>query len=805
MKKNGGTDKFGGAALALLIAAIALLAAAAFLITPAFLSRFANDGVIAPDKYYFIRLLRVSLALGSVVCLSGIATLRRSNLLGGVRAETGAPAIELFAVSFLILFLELTLIRWVPAYVKIMTYFSNFILLAAFLGMGLGCLAANARWNLLRATPFLLAAVGIISLSVYCVAVLTDSPYIVGGLGGREMVYFGFEVRALDTEHLREAVTVGITGFIFVLITLVFVGPGQKLGVLFEKFDNPVRAYCVNIGASIAGIVCFGLLSFLTVPAWAWFAVTAALLLWLLARDRAGAPLASAAMLVVLFAAVFAGNIPPPGSSFFWSPYYRIHFNYPMITVNQIGHQIIRSTDNDMDFNYHLPHLLERDAAGRRFDNVMIIGAGSGNDVSHALLYGAKHIDAVEIDPVILKIGKKNHPNKPYAHTDRVRIINDDGRSFLKSSQDKYDLVVYAAVDSLTLMSNFSSVRLENYLFTEDAFREVKNRLKPGGVFAVYNFYRENWLAIRLYRMLENVFGEKPVLILLPPKKQIGGEGQVHEYMSVFLVGDTDAIMRKFAASGGEYTILKKHPERQGFNGFTDSAKGSEGFTVFSTRVPPGKEAYAPRDNRPFFYLKQPRVPAHNIWGLLLVAGISVAGVAAAAGVKGIARVSPHFFFLGGAFMLLETQSIVKLALIHGSTWFVNSVVFVCVLAMILGANLIVLKKPMRSSAVVWALLFASLAVNYFVTPASFLGHGFLMETVVSSLLLFVPLFFAGIIFANSFRASKQPELDLGANLLGVIAGGIAEYASLMFGYNILIIIAAAMYAVALLSRPRNT
>ena len=64
---------------------------------------------------------------------------------------------------------------------------------------------------------------------------------------------------------------------------------------------------------------------------------------------------------------------------------------------------------------YSLIHLLQKQSGGQPFDNVMVIGAGSGNDLSHALRYGVKHIDAVEIDPVIQDIGIHYHPNQPYA------------------------------------------------------------------------------------------------------------------------------------------------------------------------------------------------------------------------------------------------------------------------------------------------------------------------------------------------------------------------------------------------------
>ena len=98
-----------------------------------------------------------------------------------------------------------------------------------------------------------------------------------------------------------------------------------------------------------------------------------------------------------------------------WSPYYRIDYRPAerLINVNLIGHQQMQPRDAAFPA-YALPHLLNRDAGGRPFGQVLIIGAGSGNDVSRALAWGAHRVDAVEIDPVIQRIGKRDHPDRPY-------------------------------------------------------------------------------------------------------------------------------------------------------------------------------------------------------------------------------------------------------------------------------------------------------------------------------------------------------------------------------------------------------
>src|ERR1051325_6269196 len=79
--------------------------------------------------------------------------------IGGVRTR-------IFLVSFTLLFFELLCIRWIPAYVRYLSYFTNFILLASFLGMGLGMLAA--RRTRFRFPPFplmLLALTAVVAMN----------------------------------------------------------------------------------------------------------------------------------------------------------------------------------------------------------------------------------------------------------------------------------------------------------------------------------------------------------------------------------------------------------------------------------------------------------------------------------------------------------------------------------------------------------------------------------------------------------------------------------------------------------------
>ena len=113
--------------------------------------------------------------------------------------------------------------------------------------------------------------------------------------------------------------------------------------------------------------------------------------------------------------------------------------------------------------------------------DVLIIGAGSGNDVSAALQRDADRVDAVEIDGTLMEIAEANHPDRPYDDA-RVEVHIDDGRAFLERTDRKWDKILFALPDSLTLVPGQSSVRLESYLFTRE---DLKARLIRGFILGV--------------------------------------------------------------------------------------------------------------------------------------------------------------------------------------------------------------------------------------------------------------------------------------------------------------------------------
>jgi spermidine synthase len=751
---------------------------------------------------------------------------------------------ELFLISLIILFMELAAIRWFPAHVLYLTFFTNVVLLASFLGMSVGCLAASRQRNYLRWTPLLL----VIALTAAHAVEISSGSFMkfvdVGNQASPQQVYFGTEYHSQDLSHYAIPIEV-LCGFFFIVIALAFLGPGQQLGRALKSWPNRVQAYTLNIGGSIVGIALFALCSWLEIPAYWWFflgAVGLSYFYFIAPQSRFpkrllgwGSATAALLLLVVWLAAFTPVHDQYSGqreTQEFWSPYYRIDFKQAdlSLSVNLIYHQQMVSR-NEKFPAYAVPYLLNRDAGKPPFAEVLIIGAGSGNDVSRAVQWNAKHVDAVEIDPAIYRLGRTFHPDHPY-QDERVQIHLDDGRNFLRSSDRKYDLIIYALVDSLVLHSGYSNIRLESFLFTEQAFADVRRHLKPNGTFVIYNYFRQGWVAARLQKSLDEVFGAGNSLVLtLPYRAAIEPEKATFGDFTIFFAGATGELREAFALRPDYWLRNDEPPGPSSPNGFQqqpvpdalpvaeqtaarDPASLPQWHHFGLARVLPLEGGLrTPSDDWPFLYLRKPMIPTLSWRGVLIMGGLGMllillfmprrktrAAHAAERDFLPVSFLSPlnvQFFFLGAGFMLVETKAVVTMALLFGSTWVVNSVVFLAVLLMILLANFWALRvRPVR----LWpyyAGLFVTLALNAVIPLDYFLGMNRSNQVLGSCLLVFAPIMFAGVIFAASFKRTRHPDLAFGVNIAGAMVGGLAEYSSMLLGFQYVALVATLFYALS--------
>jgi len=166
---------------------------------------------------------------------------------GPARGTLLPPGLRLFMLSFLMLFVELALIRWSGALVIYLSYFSNFVLLGSFLGIGVGFLRARSRVNLFPWAPVALALL-IGFVRVFPVQV---------NRAGTQLLFFGY-----GTFHASGPPTWVTLPVVFLAVAAVMAMIGEGVARTFIAF-RPLDAYRLDIGGSLAGIAAFSLLSFL--------------------------------------------------------------------------------------------------------------------------------------------------------------------------------------------------------------------------------------------------------------------------------------------------------------------------------------------------------------------------------------------------------------------------------------------------------------------------------------------------------------------------------------------------------------
>jgi hypothetical protein len=692
--------------------------------------------------------------------------------------------VQLFLTSFLALYAELLCIRWMPAHVRFLSYFTNFILLASFLGLGVGILSARRKLPLGPRTFPLIFLFG---------AILIAATRFELKIGSAGVLYYG--AGESGTAPPENALVLPAA---FLLVSLLFVCIGRPLGILLGEVTPPLRAYAFDIVGSLAGIAAFFALSWFEQPPAVWFVGLLLISLLLIGPTW----LDRLFMIVpLMLAAVIAFNI---GQGYWWSPYYKIGLTPTdngdgwALNVNESGHQAMLPSDEKEPF-YRAPYDLF--GAGQ-FQKVLIIGAGSGSDTAIGLKYGqVGHIDAVEIDPVIARLGAQFHPEQPFSDP-RVSVHVDDGRSFLRKSTDKYDLIIFALPDSLTLTSQFSSLRLESFLFTEQSFQDARAHLTSDGAIVLYNYYREDWLIRKLAGMLQDSFGQPPFV------ESFGGWGRAGVMVNgprlPVLLAQRPDLAQPYTEIRAPSPQLNEDPNAILLPLVGQGVLDHNNVAGDVDPTPPTPAT----DDWPLMYLRDPALPWVYIAGLAMVGVIALGlifGLAPGSARRGF---SPHMFFLGAAFMLLETRSLVTFALLFGSTWLVNSLVFFAILCSVMLAVLVSSKFPVRPSVPLYALLIGALLLVYFLPQEVFLSIGVLpLRYALASLVAFLPIFIANLVFAGSFKGTgSSADVAFASNLIGIMVGGMLEYVSLLTGYQNLLLLVIVFYVLsAVLLRRRET
>lgn len=705
---------------------------------------------------------------------------------------------SLALVSAISLFLELLLIRWITAEIRIFAYFKSLVLVACFLGFGLGCYLTRKPIRLAYTLLPLLAMVFLIELPWDPLRhLVVNLSAFIGWFSDVHVWSRAYFVNNFLWGLASASVALSIIIPLFGLIAITFVPLGQLVGWSLENSSKGILAYSVNILASVVGIWLYTLLCFFSTPPAVWFAVLGAGLLVYFWSDPSArrAVVVSCVAVFILFglgayraqwwgeeswkASLPAEHRLTVGEDrTYWSPYQKLTV-IPLSKDGRVVRYILNTNDNwyqqmidlspaavardpdlfgDTQIPYHQYNLPYRFYP--RPPKVLIAGAGSGNDVASALRNEAGEVVAVEIDPLIYTLGKELHFERPYS-APNLRFHIDDARSFVQNCNETFDLIVFSILDSHTTSSHYTNIRLDNYVYTVEAMEAMKKLLNPDGLFVMSFSSERPWFAQRLRDVIVKAFGKEP--LMLQPN------------VSFFVVGPGNRAEQALAADGQLKDYVEGHKMPQ-------TTEDAELLT----------------DDWPYLYQQHRGVP-FIIWvmsvGLLVISWLTFRRLS-----ESQAGVQWHFFFLGAAFMLLEVQIISKMALLFGTTWLVNSIVITGLLTFILLSNAVVALFPQFPRPVAYVGLFGTMALSYFLPAQSFFYDSVLLRAAVATVVYCSPVFFAGIVFIASFREAGFRADAFGSNLLGSLAGGLLESLSFATGIQALVLVAALLYLVSLLT-----
>ncbi len=705
--------------------------------------------------------------------------------------------LALFLVSILGLFLELMLIRWIGTEIRIFAYLQNTVLVVCFMGLGMGCLTCRKPIVLREMLLPLLILTLLLAVPITRSALsnITEMLTVLGD--------FTIWAEGVSTSPLWTGCSIllglGLTLCLMILLWSLFVPLGRLIGRLLDDHPRPIWAYSVNVAGGLVGIWLFVLLSALEQPPWVWFATAAVLVCVLLAPGGLRPARVEAGLLAGLVLAAWFASREPGAIAVDWSPYQKLVLyalnpdlsrkerpGTYMISVNNTGYQTIIDLGEQTVAadpgryppslrglsQYDIPYLVHPKPR-----TALSIGAGSGNDVAGALRHDVERVTAVEIDPAIIEMGRRYHPERPY-NSPRVRLVNDDARSFFMTCRERFDVISFGLLDSHTTTA-MTNARLDHYVYTRESFELARSLLAEDGIMVLSFEAQKPFIIDRMARTLREVFGEEPICFRVPVSQY--GWGGV-----LFIAGNLDQARRQIDAN-------------------PRLSKAIAGWHKENPVVLAGTTPVA-TDDWPYIYLATPRIPIlyyllGGLMVLLFVRGTSQLDLGAM--VTRWRRNEWHFFFLGAAFLLLEVQNISKASVVLGNTWFVNAVVISGILVMVLAANLIVARLPRLPEAPVYAGLFFICLCLEFIDVARF---GFLpmaQKVVLVGGVTSLPMLFSGILFARSFASADRKDQALGANLIGALVGGLLQSVTFVIGIRALILIVAALYFAAMLCNRR--
>ena len=424
-------------------------------------------------------------------------------------------------------------------------------------------------------------------------------------------------------------------------------------------------------------------------------------------------------------------------------------------------------------------------------NNTLVIGSGGGEDILVALAGGADNVTAVELNPLVVSAVKRFEGQSGNIYSnDKVELLIDDGRRFISSTTEKYDVIVLKLVDSWAAQLAGGYALSENYLYTVEAFQQYFRHLDKdnGGMLVMtrWNFELPRLMPLIVDSLVKETgksresVAEHVMVVEDRPGLYFGRSEDNQNYYPVlvmvkstpFVNGEVDMVKERAEGNRAEITMLATNyvatPFDKLFN--NDNTVYNE---YFSTAV--ASNPTIPTDDSPFYFARE-QIPKQMI--ILLVTVMAISGLLSAlliyharkTRVRFNSRSSFHVLFaifIGVGFMILEVTFIQKFLLLLGTPIMALTVIlFSILLSGGIGSYVsgkIFSKRPHKSVLASIPVL-AGIIIIYFIYLQQIIESNITMELPYRIALTFGLLFPAGFLMGFQF-----PSLIKMASLISIL------------------------------------
>ncbi len=471
---------------------------------------------------------------------------------------------------------------------------------------------------------------------------------------------------------------------------------------------------------------------------------------------------------------------------------------------------------------------------------VLVIGAGGGRDILAALAFNQKFVRGVELNTDVVKLVTGKWGDF-YGHLERmpnVSLVNDEARSYITRSADKYDIIQMSLIDTWAATANGAYVLTENCLYTTDAWTQFLSRLSERGIFSVTRWYTGE-PPIEAMRTLSLATTALRKLGVSEPQKNIivvrnvvpGTEGCATFLISLqpFSKEDVERILEECKRHKFDCLLAPGVPSERNL---VDIISGDMGKWFDSPY-----NLAAPSDDSPFFFntiklqkvfesrekgnLRELDANSRAVYiimdallisfmGLVLLAWLPLRIKKSGSPKSFMLPAAGYFISIGLGFMFLEIAQIQRFIVFLGHPTYGLTIVLLCLLLSSGVGSMCVsrLAKSNRAAAVMLSVMVFSLVVSALGSPIVcevFRSATTFERMAIASIVLMVPGFFMGFALPLGIRLSgdKAPELSTwlwGLNgAASVIGSVLALCVSLGYGINALLWSSAAIYAIGLI------